>query len=73
MSLLDLRIDSPTYKKWLDVHLSEDNRKMLYVPENFAHGYMTLTDGCRSILPGLAGIYAQGRGSASGGMILNLR
>jgi dTDP-4-dehydrorhamnose 3,5-epimerase len=42
--IIDLRPDSATYKKWFGVELTEDNRKMLYVPENFAHGFETLTD-----------------------------
>ena len=43
--IVDLRADSPTFKKWDAVELSADNRRMLYVPEGIAHGYMTLTDG----------------------------
>jgi dTDP-4-dehydrorhamnose 3,5-epimerase len=42
--IIDLRPDSPTYKKWIGVELSEANYKMLYVPENFAHGFETLED-----------------------------
>lgn len=42
--IIDLRPDSATYKKWLGVELSADNGKMLYVPENFAHGFQTLKD-----------------------------
>ncbi|MFH1932399.1 MAG: dTDP-4-dehydrorhamnose 3,5-epimerase [Pseudomonadota bacterium] len=41
---IDLRPDSPTYKSWVGVELTDDNHKMLYIPENFAHGYQTLTD-----------------------------
>ena len=40
--IIDLRKDSPTYKQWLGVKLSEGNYKMLYIPENFAHGFITL-------------------------------
>lgn len=43
--IIDIRPDSDTYKQWLGVELTEENRKMLYVPEGFAHGYQTLTDG----------------------------
>lgn len=39
---VDLRSGSPTFLKWYGVELSEKNRKMLYVPENFAHGFVTL-------------------------------
>ena len=41
---VDLRPDSPTFRKWIGVELSEDNRRMLYIPVGFAHGYQTLTD-----------------------------
>lgn len=40
--IIDLRPDSPSYCKWVGVELSADNYRMLYVPENFAHGYQTL-------------------------------
>ena len=43
--IVDLRPDSPTYLRHVGVELSEDNHKALYVPELFAHGYQTLTDG----------------------------
>lgn len=42
--MLDLRPSSPTYLQWVSAELSEENHKMLYVPEGFAHGYQTLTD-----------------------------
>lgn len=42
--IIDLRAGSPTYKKWIGVELTADNRRMLYVPEGFAHGYQTLAD-----------------------------
>ncbi len=41
--ILDLRQGSPTFKQWISAELNEDNHKMLYVPEGFAHGYQTLT------------------------------
>jgi dTDP-4-dehydrorhamnose 3,5-epimerase len=40
--IVDLRRDSPTFKEYLSVILTADNRKMLYVPEGFAHGFLTL-------------------------------
>lgn len=42
--IIDLRKDSPTYKQWVGVELTEHNYKMLYVPEDFAHGFITLED-----------------------------
>jgi dTDP-4-dehydrorhamnose 3,5-epimerase len=42
---LDLRPQSPTYRKWFGTELTAENGRMLFVPENFAHGYQTLEDG----------------------------
>lgn len=42
--IIDLRSKSNTYKKWIGVELSENNYKMLYVPQGFAHGFQTLED-----------------------------
>jgi dTDP-4-dehydrorhamnose 3,5-epimerase len=42
--ILDLRPDSSTFKQWVAVELTADNRTMLYVPEKLAHGFQTLTD-----------------------------
>lgn len=42
--IIDLRRESPTFKEHIGVVLSAENRKMLYVPERFAHGFITLTD-----------------------------
>ncbi len=41
---VDLRKGSSTYKKWVAVELSADNKKELLVPKGFAHGFVTLTD-----------------------------
>jgi dTDP-4-dehydrorhamnose 3,5-epimerase len=41
-AIIDLRPDSPTFKRWIGVELTADNRRALYVPEGFAHGYQTL-------------------------------
>ncbi|HSE41939.1 MAG TPA: dTDP-4-dehydrorhamnose 3,5-epimerase [Acidobacteriota bacterium] len=42
--IIDLRPNSKTFKKHISAVLTEQNRKMLYVPEGFAHGFQTLTD-----------------------------
>ena len=42
--ILDLREDSPTFRQWDAVELTAENRRMFYMPEGIAHGYVTLTD-----------------------------
>jgi dTDP-4-dehydrorhamnose 3,5-epimerase len=42
--ILDLRPDSPTFKRHTAVVLDAESRRMLYVPEGFAHGFQTLED-----------------------------
>src|SRR5215217_18507 len=42
--IVDLRPDSPTLKQWIGVELRADNYRMLYVPEGFAHSFITLED-----------------------------
>lgn len=42
--IIDLRFKSETFKKWVGVELSAENHKMLYVPEDCAHGFQTLED-----------------------------
>jgi len=41
---VDLRSDSPTYKQWEGVILSDKNKKQFYIPKGFAHGFLVLSD-----------------------------
>lgn len=41
---VDLRKNSPTYKQWEGIELSEENKKQLLIPKGFGHGFITLTD-----------------------------
>ena len=42
--IIDLRVDSLTYCKWLAVELSAKNYRALYIPKGFAHGFQTIED-----------------------------
>ena len=42
--IVDLRRESPTFKQWIGLELTGDNRRMLYVPKGCAHGFQTLED-----------------------------
>lgn len=41
---VDIRPNSPTFKKWVGAILSEENKRMLFIPEGFAHGFVVLSD-----------------------------
>ena len=60
--IVDLRKDSETFLKWFGADLSAENKKMIYIPEGFAHGFQALTDDCELIyhhsqfyMPGVEG------------------
>ncbi len=42
--IVDLRKNSPTFKKWIGFWLSAENKKILYVPKGFAHGFLSVED-----------------------------
>ena len=42
--IIDLRADSATFKQWLGIELTAENRRALFVPKGFAHGFQTLED-----------------------------
>jgi dTDP-4-dehydrorhamnose 3,5-epimerase len=44
--IIDLRAGSPTFMQWRGVELSALNKKMLFIPEGFAHGFQTLVENC---------------------------
>jgi dTDP-4-dehydrorhamnose 3,5-epimerase len=42
--IIDLRKNSPTFMQWIATELTAVNRRMIYIPERFAHGFQTLED-----------------------------
>lgn len=42
--IVDLRPDSPGFRRWIGIELTQDNRRLVYVPRGFAHGFQTLAD-----------------------------
>jgi dTDP-4-dehydrorhamnose 3,5-epimerase len=42
--IIDLRAESPTFRQWLAVEITADNRRMLFIPRGFSHGFRTLVD-----------------------------
>ena len=47
--IIDLRENSDSFLQWFGTELSATNKKMLYIPEGFAHGFQTLSDNCELI------------------------
>lgn len=59
---VDLRRSSSTYGQWFGVELTEENKRMLYVPRGFAHGFVALTDAEMLYLCGEAGYHQSSEG-----------
>ena len=56
---IDLRPGSPTFKQWVGAELSADNRRLLYLPGEFAHGFQTLEDDTE-VFYQVSAVYAPG-------------
>lgn len=59
--IIDLRPDSGTFTLWVGVELTAENRKMLFIPEGFAHGFLTLEDNTE-VFYQMSEYYAPGAG-----------
>ena len=44
--VVDLRGNSPTFKQWLAVELSAENRRQIWIPSGYGHAFLTLQDNC---------------------------
>ncbi len=47
---VDLRRDSPNYRKWIGVEISEENRRQLYLPKGFGHAFLSLVPNTRNVM-----------------------
>ena len=47
---VDLRRNSPNYRKWVSVEISEKNRKQLYIPKGFGHAFLSLAPDTRNVM-----------------------
>jgi dTDP-4-dehydrorhamnose 3,5-epimerase len=46
VAVVDIRRGSPTFGRWFGLELTDENKKMLFVPSGFAHGFYALSEGC---------------------------
>ena len=42
--IVDIRQNSKTFGSWAGIELNDDNKKLLWVPNGFAHGFLTMSD-----------------------------
>ena len=47
--IVDLRVESPTFKEWVKVEVSSENGCLVYIPKSFAHGFYTLHQDTRVV------------------------
>lgn len=47
---IDLRKQSPNYKKWVSIELSAENRKQIFIPKGFGHGFFALEDNTKVVM-----------------------
>ena len=47
---VDLRRDSPNYRKWVGIEISEENRKQIYIPKGFGHAFLSLVPNTRNVM-----------------------
>jgi dTDP-4-dehydrorhamnose 3,5-epimerase len=66
-AIIDLRPSSATFKRWFGAELTAENRRQLYIPEGFAHGFITLADEAE-VLYLMGNVY---NAAASGGVRWN--
>jgi dTDP-4-dehydrorhamnose 3,5-epimerase len=59
--IIDIRPKSSSYEQWISVELTNENRKMIYIPKGFAHGFLTLMDNTE-VFYQMSEFYAPGYG-----------
>ena len=64
---VDIRVGSPTFGKWVSAELSADNDQQMFIPEGFAHGFVTLEPGTEFLYK-VSSVYAP---ASDGGVIWN--